>query len=707
MKKRLHSSFKGVANRIKFSSGNPLSFLFYNPDIILSILVVSMVGMMLFPLPTFILDILLSINITFAVVLLITSLYVPNAIGIASFPTMLLLTTLFRLSLNVSSTRLILLNGYAGEVINSFGRFVVKGNYIVGGVIFLILTIIQFIVIAKGSERVAEVSARFNLDSMPGKQMSIDADLRTGAISMEEARSLRRELERENQFYGAMDGAMKFVKGDAIAGIIIAAVNIVGGLIIGILQKGYSFNKALQKYTVLTIGDGLVSQIPSLLISTAAGIVITRVASRENDSNIARDISMQISKYPKALGIASGLLIILSILPGLPGVPFFVMGIATGAGAYFLTKRAVSAAEKKPSEEGDLISGLLEPVSIEAPSGLMPDMAAFEKGMRFLINEIFFELGVKVPLPSVKTVENNAYKDKWIIKLFENPVAILPVAKDCVLIPEREEKLKDWNLKPEQTISLNGQEFSIVRKELSENLRNLGLTVVEGESIPLFLLREVLYSKTSIFIGINETQEMLDGFTKFYPALVREVVPRITGLPELSELLRRLADDGIPVRNLRRILESVARHGSAEKNIPLLTELVRSDLKTEITLRFSGENGVLSAYILSPILETDLLEAIKGENGNRVLSIDPDLATGMLDAVEREFYTKGNYSVPRVILAPPELRLLLQNFLKKRFGKINVLSFEEIEPATTINPLGKISVVDIEGETESNESGAL
>ncbi len=375
------SSLTGAMGKFPRS---PISSITKHPDIILAIIVVSILGMMIVPLPTFILDIFLTLNITFGMILIVSSLYIPDAISIASFPTLLLLTTLFRLSLNVSSTRLILLNGYAGEVINSFGRFVVQGNYIVGGVIFLILTLIQFIVIAKGSERVAEVSARFNLDSMPGKQMSIDADLRNGAISMNEAKNLRRELERENQFYGAMDGAMKFVKGDAIAGIVITAINIIGGLAIGVIQKGLSLDSALKRYTVLTIGDGLVSQIPSIIISTAAGIVVTRVASQEQESNIGREIGLQLTKYPIALIIVSSLLILLSLLPGLPKLPFFLMGCLIALGGYKLIKNKKITEDNKASEEKKLIPGVLQPVSIFAPQKLIPDRSEFEKGIKYI-----------------------------------------------------------------------------------------------------------------------------------------------------------------------------------------------------------------------------------------------------------------------------------------------------------------------------------
>src|SRR3954470_1477538 len=298
------------------------AFIAKYSDIVLAIIVVSIVGMMIVPLPTLLMDLLLTVNISLSVILLLISLYVPHALQLSVFPTLLLITTMFRLSLTISTTRLILLTGNPGEVVVAFGNFVVRGNFVVGAVIFIILTVVNFIVIAKGSERVAEVAARFTLDAMPGKQMSIDADLRAGAIEMEEGRRKRRDLERESQLFGAMDGAMKFVKGDAIAGIIITVINIVGGLSIGVLQKGLAVGDAAKKYTLLTIGDGLVNMIPAILISTAAGIIVTRVGGEEEGSHLGKDIGGQLTAYPKAIAISAGMLLLLAMVPGLPTIPF-------------------------------------------------------------------------------------------------------------------------------------------------------------------------------------------------------------------------------------------------------------------------------------------------------------------------------------------------------------------------------------------------
>ncbi len=405
------------------------SFINKYSDIVLAGVVVAIVGMMIVPLPTHLLDVLLTFNIAIAVIVLLISLYVPHALQLSVFPTMLLITTLFRLSLTISTTRLILLTGDAGEVIVAFGKFVVRGNFVVGAVIFLILTIVQFIVISKGSERVAEVAARFTLDAMPGKQMSIDADLRAGAIDMDEGKRKRRDLERESSLFGAMDGAMKFVKGDAIAGIIITVVNIVGGLVIGVMQKGLAVGDAAQKYTLLTIGDGLVGMIPALLISTAAGIIVTRVGGEEEGAHLGKDVGTQLTAQPKAIAIAAGMLVLLAMVPGLPTMPFLILGGAAGAGGYLLLKKqqAEESGEGDPGlgdiPEGDvppsiepppkdqplnpdseLFIPVVTPIVLEVSDALVPHVDSRQDNGKFLYELIpfmrdglFVELGVRFP----------------------------------------------------------------------------------------------------------------------------------------------------------------------------------------------------------------------------------------------------------------------------------------------------------------------
>ena len=386
-------------------------------DLILAALVISVLGMIIIPLPNWLLDVLITIDIAIGVIVLLVALYISDALKIASFPTILLMTTLYRLALNIAATRQILGTGEAGEVIHAFGNFVVAGNYVVGGILFAIITLINFIVIAKGAERVSEVGARFTLDAMPGKQMSIDADLRAGIINMEQAMERRSTLQRESQLYGAMDGAMKFVKGDAIAGIVITLINIIGGFIIGVMQRGLTFAEAIKTYSLLTIGDGLVAQIPALIISVSAGVVVTRVASEGKESNLGKDIITQMTAYPKALVITAILLTILGLIPGLPKVPFFVMAAGLGGLAFMLIRgkaKEVQQIMQTPKDEvvkkavakhGDVLPFIMpSPISLEVGAELIPHVDDSQDGGRF-INELipllrhglYYELGVNFP----------------------------------------------------------------------------------------------------------------------------------------------------------------------------------------------------------------------------------------------------------------------------------------------------------------------
>src|SRR4051812_2038443 len=391
------------------------AFIAKYSDIVLAIIVVSIVGMMIVPLPTPLLDVLLTFNISLSVMLLLISLYVPHALQLSVFPTLLLITTMYRLSLTISTTRLILLTGDPGEVVVAFGKFVVQGNFVVGAIIFVILTVVNFIVISKGSERVAEVAARFTLDAMPGKQMSIDADMRSGAIDMEEGKRKRRDLERESQLFGAMDGAMKFVKGDAIASIIITVINIVGGLIIGVMQKGMEVGAAAQKYALLTIGDGLVGMIPAILISTCAGIIVTRVGGEEEGAHLGKDVGMQLFAYPKAIGIAGGMLCVLAIIPGLPTIPFLALGGSAAFGAWKMLKKDAAAAvaeegggmvntesdngtpnsiEPPPKEpinpESEVFVPVVTPIVLEVSDALVPYVDSRQDNGKFLFELIPF-----------------------------------------------------------------------------------------------------------------------------------------------------------------------------------------------------------------------------------------------------------------------------------------------------------------------------
>ncbi|HTB61628.1 MAG TPA: flagellar biosynthesis protein FlhA, partial [Polyangia bacterium] len=500
-------------------------------DLALAGLVVAIVGMMIVPLPTPLLDLLISVNIAAAVTLLLVAIYVSDALKIATFPTLLLLTTLFRLALEVSATRLILLRADAGEVIRAFGNFVVAGNLVVGAVIFLILTMIQFLVVSKGSERVAEVAARFTLDAMPGKQMSIDAELRAGHIDHNEARRRRAALARESQLFGSMDGAMKFVKGDAIAGIVVLAVNIVGGLVIGIVQRGMDAGTAAHTYTVLTIGEGLVAQIPALIISTSAGIIVTRVASEEEGGHLGRDIGLQIMAQPKALAIAAGLLALLAIVPGLPTVPFLTLALILGAVAWKLLRTAAPAAEtaatgpagaavaragapRGAAADEALLSPLLTPIAVEVSAELGAYLDGFASEVVPRLRErLFAELGLPLPAVRLRVGASALAEGAFVIRLNEVPLARGEIARD------------DW-----------GAAGARLGDEVLALLRRYGHEL----------------------FGLEEAQALLDALERTHPALVREVVPKLVSLVLFTDIARRLVEEGISLRNLRDILGALA-----------------------------------------------------------------------------------------------------------------------------------------------------
>jgi type III secretion protein V len=650
---------------------------FAGADIALAALVVLVVGLMIVPLPTWVLDLLISTNLSAAVAILLVVLYVPDAIGIATFPTLLLLTTLFRLSLNVASTRLILLQANAGEVIRAFGMFVVRGNYVVGAVVFLVLTIIQFIVIAKGSERVAEVGARFVLDAMPGKQMAIDAELRAGTNDGNEARRRRRTLQRESQFYGAMDGAMKFVKGDVVASLVILVVNILGGLTIGALMKGMTVVDALKRYGLLTIGDGLVTQIPALVLSTAAGVLVTRVASEEADTPLGDELARQLLGVPKALQVASGFVLLLAAVPGLPAPPFLVIGAAL-----FLVgrarARALSAEEQRaatePTPKERVRGGAREPAfvplvvpwSLEVSEELGPLLdtdgrspASPEPGRNLgsglramaigLRQELFAELGVPLPAPRVR-VAPEIGAGHVVLSLHEVPAKILPVP---------------------------------------DGLRGHDLTAWVREQT-LALLR----ARAADFLGLAEVQRLLDELEQFAPATVRNVVPKPVTLVMLTDVLRRLVEEGISVRDLRGILESLSTVAATEKDPLTLAEYVRSQMRRAITFRLTAGLGQLDVVLIDPLLEDTVRKAITRTPAGAFLTLAPPIARDVLASIRKAIASRsaneeGTTQPDVVVLTQPDIRRFVRKLVEPEIPNAWVVSFAELLPEVALKPVAR------------------
>jgi type III secretion protein V len=647
----------------------PRSRRIAGPDAALAALVISIVALMILPLPTWLLDLLITSNLALSVTVLLVTLYVSDALKIATFPTLLLITTLIRLALNVSSTRLILLQADAGEMIHAFGSFVVRGNYVVGGVIFLILSIIQFVVIAKGSERVAEVGARFTLDAMPGKQMAIDAELRSGTIDGNEARLRRRQLSRESQFYGAMDGAMKFVKGDVIASFIIAIINILGGLLIGIFQRGMGAEEALKKYGLLTIGDGLVSQIPALLLSTAAGILVTRVASEDTEAALGKELSSQLLRSPKALAVAGGFVAFLGLVPGMPAIPLLLIG-----GLLFLVSRVADKKRAEPDDvtlaqpiqPGERGSGarrfvpVVVPWSLELSADLGPLLEDDERGDKLLrpglrsaanaIRELLFrQLGV--PLPACIIQVN----------------ARLPV-RHVVL-------------------SIHEVPYHVLAPEAEVRDDQLAQYTVEK-------LLPILRARAADFLGISETQTLLDRLEQVAPATVRQVTPKPVGLGLLTDVLRRLVEERVSVRDLKGILEALSQVANADKDPLNLTEYVRSQLRRSLTYRVTEGRAALDVVLLSSDIEEAIRGAISRTAAGSFLTLNPASAREVASAIQRallEARTKsGNAKV--VVLTHSDIRRFVRKLIEADSPDQEVMAFTELLPELRLHSAATATV---------------
>jgi len=625
-------------------------------DAFFAIFVMGIVGLLIIPVPTGVLDVLLATSLATAVVVMLAVLYVGDALAIATFPTLLLLTTLYRLALNVSTSRLILLKADAGEVIRAFGNFVVRGNYLVGAIVFAILTIIQFIVIAKGSERVAEVAARFTLDAMPGKQMAIDAELRSGSIDAAEARRRRRALSRESQFYGAMDGAMKFVKGDVIAGLIITAVNILGGLAVGVLQRGMPVGDALKRYGLLTIGDGLVTQIPALVTSTAAGLLVTRVASEEPDSPLGQELGGQLFGNAKALFASAAFVLLLAIVPGLPGPPFLAIGLVL----LFLARRRTvldararrddsqTTRKAEPGRRAPLFVPMVVPWSVDFGPGLADALDDESPGQSLrtrliaLRERMFQELGLPLPPP----------------RLVVNP-----------------------DLPPfGAVISIREIPLHVVAPEAGANATNLDAAsrarlldaIVEGT-------HDSLAKRAHELIGIGETQLLLDGLEEVNPAIVRQLVPKPVSVTMLTEVLRRLLEEQISVRDLRTILEAVATGAATDKDPLTLSETARASLRRALTHRLTGGARSLEVYTLDSSIEEIVRGAIVKTTAGSFLSLSPSTVHGIRESV-RHALEKNPPNDLAVLLAAPDIRRHMRRAIEEAHPDVIVTTWAELEP---------------------------
>ena len=672
-------------------------------DVLIAVAIVTIVIMMIIPLPTIILDILICLNITIALLVVMSAIYNVEALDLSVFPSLLLITTLFRLALNISSTRLILLNGYAGEVITAFGNFVVGGNAVVGFIVFVILVIVNFIVITKGSERVAEVSARFTLDAMPGKQMAIDADLNQGAISDAEAKRRREKVQRESDFFGAMDGASKFVKGDAIAAIVIMMINIGGGFVIGMLQRNMDAAQALQTYTLLTVGEGLVAQIPALLISTATGIIVTRSAA---EGNLGSDLVKQLFRNDRIFMILSGVLLFLAVMPGLPGIPFFALACTCAFIAWNLHRGQTAVQEvqkveqkakaKKEATTPENIVSLLQvdPMELEIGYSLIPLVDTGQGGdlldrIVMIRRQCALELGLVVPTIRIRDniqIKPNAY----IIKLKGIEIARGELMLDHYLAVNSGTVFEEV-----PGIETVEPAFGLPALWISENEREQaelnGYTVVDAVSVLATHLTEIIKQHADEILGRQETQNLLDNLRKTNGALVDEVVPNLLTVGEVQKVLANLLHERISIRDMSTILEVLADYGAATKDTDILTEYVRHTMARHITQQ-NVQNGILPCITLDPALENKIAGGVQRTEHGSYVSLDPDSMQKLLTVLQEELNKLTDQGYQPIVLTSPTVRPYFRNLVERSISGLIVLSHAEIEQNVEIQILGVVRI---------------
>lgn len=676
-----------------------------NSDVLLAVGLILMLGLMLIPLPPMFLDLFLAFNISLAVLVLILSLYIKTPLDFSVFPGLLLILTLFRLSLNISSTRLILIDGYAGQVIESFGNFVVSGDYVVGFIVFLILVIIQFIVIVKGSGRISEVSARFTLDAMPGKQMAIDADLNSGLITESEARKRRDNISREAEFFGAMDGASKFVKGDAIAGILINIINIIGGFIIGVVQKGMVFTDALQTYTMLTIGDGLVSQIPALIIATSAGMVVTRSAS---GTSLDSQMKTQLLSNPRVLGTVSGVIMLLAFVPGMPMVPFMLISIGTGVGSFFtkknLTKKQTDLAEKEErseeTEKEDNVEQYLQvdPIELEIGYGLISLVDENEGGNLFekiSSTRKFIALEYGLLIPPVRVRDNLQLEpNEYVIKIKGNVVASYEIHPDRWLAMNSGliEETPDG-------IPTNDPAFHLpavwVNKEGKEKSEILGYTVVDAISVLTTHLQETLKNNFDKILTRQSVKQLLENLKKDYSAVIEDINPEVLPLGTIQKVLQNLLREYIPIKDLVQILEALIDYSKVTKNVDVLTEYARHAIGDIIANLYKDQKNTIHAVALGDKLEQHIISSIKEQkDAIQTLGLNPGLLNTLKKNIARLIDKFNNLGYTPVLITSATIRPYFYRLFASSFPEIAVISYSELPSQVELEIIDKLEVVN-------------
>lgn len=693
-----------MATQVANGPSKGLNRILQQSDLVLAIAMVTIVVMLIIPLPTPLLDVFLVLNISMSLLMLLISLYVLEPVHFNTFPSLLLVLTLFRLALNVSTARLILLNGEAGHVVAAFGNFVIQGNYVVGIIIFLILIVIQFMVITNGSGRISEVAARFTLDAMPGKQMAIDADLSAGLLTEDQARERRKGLQREADFYGTMDGASKFTRGDAIAGLIITAVNILGGLSIGVFMQGRDIMQALQTYTLLTVGDGLVSAIPALLISTGTGILVSRAAS---DVNLGQNISAQVLANPKPLMVASGLLTAMAFVPGLPVLPFLTVGIGMGALAYVLhqnqqqeaasaPKAGEAAPDVTPKGPENVMNLLkVDPMELEIGYRLIPLVDATQGGdlldrITMIRRQTALKLGLV--LPPIRVRDNLQLKPKE----YRINLRGIEIAKGEIQIDHYMAMNSGMAFEEIEGIPTTEPVFGLpavwITEDLKERAEMAGYTVFDASSVVATHLTEVIKAHAPEILTRQDVQALLDHVKQEFPGVVGELVPDLLGVGDIQKVLQNLLRDRVSIRDLLPVMESLATNARLTKDLDMLTEYVRSALARGICKGALAPDGALPVITLDPNLENLLGNSIQITEQGAFVALEPGVATRVIRSVSETVEAVMASGHTPVVLCSSKVRLVFRRLLERKFPNLGVMAYNEVvPPSTEVRSLGVIA----------------
>jgi flagellar biosynthesis protein FlhA len=666
-------------------------------DIVLVICVIGILLVLFTPIPSQLLDVLLIINFSFALLILLLTFYVDKPLKFSTFPSLLLIATLFRLALNIAATRLILGDAYAGQVIDAIGNYVVGGNYVIGLIVFLVLIVVQYVVVTNGAQRVAEVAARFTLDGMPGKQMSIDADMNMGLIDERQAQERRKEIEKEANFYGAMDGASKFVKGDAIAGIIIILIDIIGGLTIGVAQQGMNWAEALQRFTLLTIGDGIVTQIPALVIATGTGIIVTRAAS---DETLSRTISSQITSFPKVLILVAIMLGIFMLLPGMPVWPVLLV-LASVAGLSFYAWRKKSGQEiseeleESASTTEDIYSMMsIDPVEIDVGQNLIPLAGGEESSFMDRIVEFRknYALDMGVVIPKVRVRDNKKLAPhKYEVSIFGAKLG------EGEILPERLLAIDPGSVKdPLDGIETKDPTYGLTAVWVLDSQRSeaksKGYTLVEPATVLMTHLIEILKQQSANLLTRAETDRLLERVRQVDSGLMDELVPGVMSLTDIQKVLQNLLREKVSIRNLEIILESLVDYGKQSKDTEYLTEIVRQKLGSSICQALTGEDGDLHVLVLDPEVEKVMTSSVHDSKGKDRIILEPQLAERVLVKIASQVEKMMRSNHMPVLLCAPELRMHIRFLTERVIPHLSVVSMREVPSAVSIKSYGMVAL---------------